>query len=224
MARPDRLFRLLSALRTLPHPVTAAQLAAATGVSERSLYRDIASLRDGGAMIIGAAGVGYSLTERQAPPVPPFAPAEVEAIMTGLADLARHGDPALAQAARDATTKLSATLPEAALWRALLVTEAPAAPTVTPPALCLDVLRQAVQEATEVRIMLLGANGSLTSRAVWPLAVAHIDRQPRLTAWGVQAQQFQTIDVASIRRAAATGVSFRHKRHTLLRQFLTRER
>ncbi|MBW8469183.1 MAG: HTH domain-containing protein, partial [Thiobacillus sp.] len=51
MARPDRLFRLLHALRTLPKPVTAAQLAEATGVSERTLYRDIAGLRAAGALI-----------------------------------------------------------------------------------------------------------------------------------------------------------------------------
>ncbi|NBO21342.1 MAG: HTH domain-containing protein, partial [Rhodobacteraceae bacterium] len=41
MARTDRLFRLLHALRSLPPPVTAAVLAAETGVSQRSLYRDI---------------------------------------------------------------------------------------------------------------------------------------------------------------------------------------
>ena len=58
MARSDRLFRLLHALRTLPQPVTAARLAEETGVSERSLYRDIASLRAGGALIAGAAGAG----------------------------------------------------------------------------------------------------------------------------------------------------------------------
>ena len=47
MARPDRLFRLLSALRSLPKPVTAARLAAETEVSERTLYRDIDTLRAG---------------------------------------------------------------------------------------------------------------------------------------------------------------------------------
>ena len=49
MARPDRLFRLLTALRSLPAPVTAARLAAETEVSERTLYRDIDTLRAGGA-------------------------------------------------------------------------------------------------------------------------------------------------------------------------------
>ena len=53
MARADRLFRLLDALRRLPNPVTAAQLARETEVSERTLYRDIEALRAGGALIDG---------------------------------------------------------------------------------------------------------------------------------------------------------------------------
>ena len=56
MSRPNRLFRLLQALRTLPAPVTAQQLAFETGVSLRSIYRDIDSLRAGGAEIGGERG------------------------------------------------------------------------------------------------------------------------------------------------------------------------
>ena len=55
--------RLLEALRRLPKPVTAARLAAETEISLRQLYRDIATLRAGGALIDGAAGYGYTLTE-----------------------------------------------------------------------------------------------------------------------------------------------------------------
>ena len=45
----------------LPQPVTAAQLAIETGVSERTLYRDIDTLRAGGALIDGAASYGRKL-------------------------------------------------------------------------------------------------------------------------------------------------------------------
>ncbi len=54
--RTDHLFRLLQALRVLPAPVTAARLAEETGVSPRSLYRDIESLRAAGAHIEGERG------------------------------------------------------------------------------------------------------------------------------------------------------------------------
>ena len=63
MPKSDRLFRLLTAFRMLPQPVSAARLARETGVSERTLYRDIQALRAGGALIDGEAGVGYTLTE-----------------------------------------------------------------------------------------------------------------------------------------------------------------
>ena len=53
MSRPQRLFCLLDALRRLPSPVTAAQLSHDTGVSVRSVYRDIETLRVSGAEIGG---------------------------------------------------------------------------------------------------------------------------------------------------------------------------
>ena len=53
MARSDRLFRLLQAMRVMAAPITAARLAEETGVSLRSLYRDIESLRLAGARIEG---------------------------------------------------------------------------------------------------------------------------------------------------------------------------
>lgn len=63
MARSDRLFRLLQAMRELPAPFTAARLAAETGVSQRSLYRDFDSLRAAGARIEGERDYGYRLIE-----------------------------------------------------------------------------------------------------------------------------------------------------------------
>ena len=112
MPRPDRLFRLLTALRTLPQPVTAARLAAETEVSPRTLYRDIETLRMGGALIDGAAGLGYTLTEDPALPPQMFTRLEVEALVLGLAEVALAGDPALAKATVSAQAKITATLPE----------------------------------------------------------------------------------------------------------------
>jgi predicted DNA-binding transcriptional regulator YafY len=63
MVRSDRLFRLLQAMRVMPAPITAARLAEEMGVSLRSLYRDIDSLRAAGARIEGERGYGYRLVE-----------------------------------------------------------------------------------------------------------------------------------------------------------------
>jgi predicted DNA-binding transcriptional regulator YafY len=44
MRRADRLFDIIQALRTAPHPVTAAALAEQLEVTVRTIYRDIAAL------------------------------------------------------------------------------------------------------------------------------------------------------------------------------------
>ena len=112
MARPDRLFRLLQAMRVLPAPVTAARLAEETEVSLRSLYRDIDSLRAAGARIEGERGYGYRLIEDYALPPQTFDRDEIEALALGLAEVKRMGDPALAKAATSVLAKVAATLPD----------------------------------------------------------------------------------------------------------------
>jgi biotin operon repressor len=61
VARSKRLLVLLQTLRRYRQPVSGARLAAETGVSLRTLYRDIASLQAQGALIEGEAGLGYVL-------------------------------------------------------------------------------------------------------------------------------------------------------------------
>ena len=111
MSRSERLFALLAALRRLPSPATAAQLAAHTGVSVRSIYRDIDSLRAGGARIDGERGYGYTLVEDGALPPQTFSRIELEALILGLSEVRHMGDPALSGAAQAVLDKVAATLP-----------------------------------------------------------------------------------------------------------------
>lgn len=220
MARADRLFRLLQALRMLPQPVTAARLAAETGVSERSLYRDIASLRAGGTVIDGAAGVGYTLTEDPALPPRMFTRLEVEALVLGLAEVRLAGDPALVEAAKAAQAKIVATLPERVQRQAMhAVQETYRVDTrpVAPPHVAL--LRQASWDEAELRIIYRDKDGAQTSRRIWPLSIMIPDRSLVLLAWCCLRQDFRRFDVARIGRAEPTGGSFRPHRVPLLRQY-----
>ena len=61
MSRSERLLDLLNTLRRHRRPVSGRALAEETGVSLRTLYRDIASLQAQGATIEGEPGVGYVL-------------------------------------------------------------------------------------------------------------------------------------------------------------------
>src|SRR5437879_13262990 len=61
MSRAQRLLDLIQVLRRHRHPVSGSALAEATGVSLRTLYRDIETLKAEGAHIDGEAGVGCVL-------------------------------------------------------------------------------------------------------------------------------------------------------------------
>jgi predicted DNA-binding transcriptional regulator YafY len=74
-------------MRVMPAPITAARLAEETGVSLRSLYRDIDGLRAAGARIEGERGYGYRLIEDYALPPQTFDRLEIEAIALGLAEV-----------------------------------------------------------------------------------------------------------------------------------------
>lgn len=92
MARTGRLFRLLQAMRVMPAPITVARVAAETGVSLRSLYRDIDSLRAAGARVEGECGYGYRLVEDTALPPKMLGRDEMEALAPGLAEVRSMGD------------------------------------------------------------------------------------------------------------------------------------
>src|SRR5579863_3556013 len=112
MSRAERLLSLLQALRRRRRPVAAAALAEELGVSQRTLYRDIAALRAQGADVAGEAGVGYQLRPGFTLPPLMFTAEELDALSLGALWVARNGDSALASAANNAMSKISAVAPE----------------------------------------------------------------------------------------------------------------
>lgn len=225
MPRTDRLFRLLSALRMLPHPVTAARLADETGVSQRTLYRDIETLRAGGALIDGAAGVGYTLTEDPALPPQMFTRIEVEALVLGLAEVRQTGDAALAKAAEAAMAKITATLPERvqrqaihAVSRSYRFDRRAEAPGHT------ALLREASWDERALDVSYTDKAGRTTRRRIWPLAIVYFDRTLMCLAWCTLRQDYRRFHIGQMQSVAATDVSFRPRRVPLLREFIGRLR
>ena len=221
MARADRLFRLLSALRMLPQPVTAARLADETGVSERTLYRDINALRAGGALIDGEAGVGYTLTEDPALPPQMFTRLEVEALVLGLAEVGMAGDPALAKAAAQAQAKIIATLPDRVQRQAIHAVSrtyryerrAPLPPH-------MQLLREAAWDERALDLTYRDLAGQVTDRRIWPLGVVFLDREVQCLAFCCLRQDFRRFKVAQMDAVRLTDESFRPRRVPLLRDFI----
>jgi predicted DNA-binding transcriptional regulator YafY len=221
MARPDRLFRLLTALRSLPQPVTAARLAEETEVSPRTLYRDIETLRAGGALIDGAPGLGYTLTEDPALPPQMFTRLEMEALVLGLAEVRLTGDPALAKAAEAAQAKIIATLPERVQRQAshaVLQTYRFERRPPAPPHLAL--IREACWEERALDLTYTDRDGQSSHRRIWPLSVVFLDRTLMLLAWCTLRQGFRRFHLGSMSGVTLTEASFRPRRVALLREFL----
>lgn len=221
MARSDRLLRLLHALRVLPAPVTAARLAAETGVSLRTLYRDVAALRASGARIEGAAGYGYTLREDPALPPQMFDQLEVEALVLGMAEVAQWGDPALAEAARSALAKIVARVPSRVQRQALHAVSQvhrfaprPAAPSF------MGLIRQACWDEEALDIQYSDAQGLPSQRRIWPLATVWFESGQMLLAWCCLRQNFRMFMFQRIAAVVLAGEGFRPRRVPLLRQYV----
>jgi predicted DNA-binding transcriptional regulator YafY len=221
MARTDRLFRLLQAMRMLPQPVTAARLAEETGVSPRSLYRDIDSLRAAGARIEGERGYGYRLIEDYTLPPQSFDRMEIEAIVLGLAEVRHSGDPALAKAAASVLAKVAATLPddhERHLFHA--VSQAYRLESRYSSAPRIDILRQACWDEAALMISYTDRQGVVTGRKIWPLAIIYLDHKQVVLTWCCLRQGFRKFFADRISQATRCGESYRPRRVALLRTYL----
>lgn len=221
MSRSERLFRLMHALRTLPQPVTAERLAQETGVSTRSLYRDIDSLRSTGVLIEGSRGIGYHLVEDGTLPPRAFDRLEIEALVLGMAEVRQIGDRDLAKAAESVLAKVLATLPSVGQQRlAHAVSKVHRFQKRYPPSAHLGTLREACWEEAELSINYRDEAGRATRRAVHPLAIVYVDHALVLLAFCCLRQGFRKFRVDRIASADATGGSFRPRRASLLRACL----
>ncbi|NDV02747.1 helix-turn-helix transcriptional regulator [Pseudoroseicyclus tamaricis] len=221
MARADRLLRLLDLMRRLRPPVTAARLAEELGLSERSIYRDIAALRAAGARIEGEAGYGYTLTEDPALPPQMFDRLEVEAVALGLAEIRAWGDAELAEAAERAMAKIVATLPERVQRQAMhhvlhayRYFQRPEAPP------WMGLLREAAWAEEAVRLAYVDRGGAATERVVYPLGLVFSEDRHQLLAWCCLREGFRRFNLHQIETAAREGLSFRPRRVSLLNEYL----
>ena len=221
MPRSDRLFRLLQALRTLPSPVTATRLAEATEVSVRSIYRDIESLRAAGATIDGERGYGYRIIDDGRLPPQMFTRLEIEALVLGLAEVKRMGDPALTDAATAVLGKVAATLPSLGqqhLFHAVSRVQSygdrfPVLPD-------MQLIREACWQEQAISIEYTDQRGDVTTRQIWPLAVIYNHNALVLLAHCCLRDAFRMFRAERIGAVAATETSFRPQRAPLLRAYL----
>ena len=183
MRRADRLFQIIQFIRR--HRVTtAAALAEALEVSERTVYRDIRDLVHSGVPNEGEAGVGYML--RKGFDLPPlmFTATEIEALVLGTRVVQSWADPELAKAAASALDRIASSLPD--VLRTRLVESRLYAPGfhVAPDVMDrLQHLREAVDARRKTWVAYKDADDIATERIVRPLALSFFGYTWMVTAW-----------------------------------------
>jgi predicted DNA-binding transcriptional regulator YafY len=183
MSRSERLLDLIQTLRRHRQPVSGARLADEAGVSLRTLYRDIETLKAQGAHIDGEAGVGYVLRPGFMLPPLMFSEEEIEALVLGTRWVADRADAPLGDAARNAIAKIAAVLPDDiknSLDAASLV--GPGDPIAAGDSE-LASIRAAIRTERKLQIVYSDRRKAPTRRIIWPIALAFFDRVRMVVAW-----------------------------------------
>lgn len=213
MNRPGRLLLLIQVLRRHRRPVTAAMLAAELGVSLRTVYRDIATLAEGGAPIEGEAGVGYVLRPGFFLPPLMFTPDELDAVILGLRLAGRRGDDSLERSAADALAKIAAILPpeQESVPATSGLLAGPGNPVPYLPA-----IRRAMGREEKLRLRYADKKGETTERVVWPVAVGFFAATEVLAAWCETRRDFRHFRLDRIQSAEPLGQRYPQRRRILL--------
>ncbi|WP_248448712.1 helix-turn-helix transcriptional regulator [Sinorhizobium meliloti] len=219
MSRSERLLDLMQVLRRYRQPVSGRRLAEETGVSLRTLYRDIASLQARGAHIEGEPGIGYVLRPGFMLPPMMFSEEEIEALVLGSRWVAKRGDPRLAAAATDALAKIGSVLPadlkEKLEHSTLLVgPRKPGGETID-----LSLLRKSIRSEHKLELRYLDNDGRDSRRTVWPFALGFFEEVRVLAAWCELRQDFRHFRTDRIAEAAMLDDRYPRRRQALLKDW-----
>lgn len=184
MSKSERLFDLLTLLRSKRYAVTAAELANTMNVSERTIYRDIQSLQSSGVPIQGETGVGYMLQAGSHLPPLMLTEQEMVALELGMRMVRAWSDEELAKASQTASTKIQSVLPDR------LKKQIESFPIIVPNnhiqsdiAKRGQLLRHAIDKQHKVSVQYIAEDGAITERVLQPLGQIFWGSNWTLVAW-----------------------------------------
>ena len=220
VSRAERLLELMQVLRRHRSPVTASALVEELGVSLRTLYRDIATLRSQGADILGEPGMGYVLRPGFTLPPLMFSIEELEALVLGTRWVARRTDDrSLGVAARNAIAKISSVLP-AELRRevhAATLMVGPEAPHTS--SVDSAMVREAIRREHKLTLGYRDAEGDETQRTIWPFAIGFFERARVVVAWCELRKGFRHFRMDRVVRISPTQTPYPRGRQVLLQEW-----
>lgn len=223
MNKAERLFSLLTLLRSKRYAVTANQLAEQLQVSERTIYRDIQSLCASGINIEGEAGVGYVLRESgQLPPLM-FSEQELIALELGMKMVQAWSDIELATASKSAAAKIKSVLPDR------LKNENPA-PTILVPCTHKETefstfnkpIRQAIDKKEKIELVYHDHAGIQSKRVLQPLGLVFWGKVWTLVAWCELREDYRNFRVDRIDKLETLGQMFETSGNKCLEHYISR--
>ncbi|PHM27751.1 helix-turn-helix transcriptional regulator [Xenorhabdus budapestensis] len=184
MSRAQRLLSLMEMLRSYHFPVQGKVLAQKMNISLRTLYRDIATLQEQGAIIEGEPGIGYVLRPGFVLPPLMFTQNEIEALALGANWVAKRADPQLRESANSVVSKIAAVIPTELKQllenNTLLI--GPAATTIQP-VIDIQSIRQAIRTRLKVTFVYLDLKDNESERTIWPFALGYFENISIVIGW-----------------------------------------
>lgn len=223
MSRSYRLFDILQVLRRHRRPVSAGQIAQETGVSIRTVYRDIVALQALGADIEGEAGVGYVLRPGFLLPPMSFSEEELQALLTGTKWVINQTDGGLALAAENALAKIAAVLPSDLREKleddSIYVGRRPELVS----SIDLKMVRRAIKEQFKMLITYIDDRQTVTQRTIWPIMLGFVQTRRFVAGWCELREDFRLFRIDRIQDAEFTTNRYKGRRSMLVREWRRRE-
>lgn len=218
MSRAERLLDLIEEFRRRRRPVSGKDLAQAMGISIRTLYRDIASLRALGADIEGEAGVGYVLRSGFLLPPIMFAAEEVDALVLGALWVADKADAPLGEAARKAMARLTAIMPIELVDRVeaqyVVVGQSEHS---NQEAIDMAVVRQTIHKEHKLLIHYCDAKGKSSERIIWPFMLIYFNGGRLISAWCELRNSIRHFRTDRIEAFSEISLRYPSRRHELVK-------
>ena len=224
LSRAQRLLDLIQVFRRHRRPVAGAALAAELGISLRTLYRDIETLKAQGARVDGEPGVGYVLRPGFMLPPLMFSEDEIEALVLGSRWVSERADDPLGRAARNALAKIAAVLPDD-LKAGLDASSLLIGPSdrIAAGDSELPTIRDAIRRERKLRIKYVAADGTDTRRTIWPIALAFFDRVRIVVAWCELRDGFRHFRTDRIGALTLSATRYPRRRPALLKDWRDQE-
>ncbi|KGJ94892.1 helix-turn-helix transcriptional regulator [Colwellia psychrerythraea] len=185
MRKAERLFQILTYLRSRRNVVTAQQLAAELAVSERTIYRDIQALSLSGVPIEAEAGVGYKLKNNFNLPPLMFDEAEIEALLVGVRMVESWSNKKMATSATSALAKIHAILPDKLHQSSVQQPEWVIVPKFSQHNTehFSEQISSAIKAFQVVTLFYQDERSQKTQREIWPLGLIYWGKTWTIVAW-----------------------------------------